>query len=60
MKLAKAGEEQLQALGLTITQARRVMRYRDGLGQVSSVAELDVVPGISAARRAELKSKLVD
>lgn len=58
VRLATATVEELRDLGLSVTQARRLIRYRDELGLVSTVAELDRVPGIPASLRAEVKVKL--
>ena len=58
--LAAASEAQLRELGLTATQARRVLRYRDVLGKVSGVGDLEAVPGLPKATVAELRAKLRD
>ncbi len=60
ISFAAATVVQLRELGLSATQARRVLRYRDELGLVSGLDELDVVPGLPKATLAELKSKLRD
>jgi hypothetical protein len=44
---------------MTVTQARRMLRYRDERG-VDSVARLDEVPGLPRDFRAELRQKLRD
>ena len=50
--------EQLRALGMSITQSKRVIAYRERLGGYETVDDLDAVPGFPMAFRAELKSKL--
>jgi len=50
--------EDFRALGLSNTQARRLLAYRDQVGEFRSVEELDEVPGFSAKTRAELKAKV--
>ena len=44
---------------MSVTQAKRVLRYRDEHG-LNSVAGLAEVPGIPRDFRAELESKLTD
>ena len=56
--LAGATMDDLHALGLSTTQARRVVRYRDELGLVATLDDLDQVPGIPARLRAEAKERL--
>lgn len=57
--LNSATEEDLRTLGLSITQARRVLRYRAELGGFSSFEEFDRVPGLTKAMRADLRQKLI-
>jgi competence protein ComEA len=58
LDLNAAGARQLAALGLSSTQARRVIAYRDRLGGFASVDDLDRVPGIPATMLADLKPRL--
>jgi DNA uptake protein ComE-like DNA-binding protein len=50
--------EDYRALGMSVTQAKRVVAYRDELGGYSSVQELDQVPGFPRAFLTDLKQKL--
>ena len=47
----------LRELGLSVTQAKRVIRYRDERG-LTSPDDLDGVPGFPKTFLAELKLKL--
>jgi hypothetical protein len=58
MRFSDATEQDLRRLGLTLTQARRVLRYRDELGLISAPADLDAVPGIPPALRAAVQARL--
>ena len=57
LTVSGATVEELRALGMSITQAIRVIRYREE-GRLSAWSELDQVPGFPQAFRAELKRKL--
>jgi hypothetical protein len=59
VSLRAARFEDLRALGMSVTQANRLLRYRDEKG-VDSVARLDEVPGFPGAFRAELQARLRD
>jgi hypothetical protein len=50
--------EQLLELGLSTTQAKRLLGYRDGRGGFRSVDEIDDVPGFPERLRAELKQRV--
>lgn len=56
--LNEASHADLCALGMSETQASRVIRHRDFWGEFHSVSELDHVPGFSPATRAELDERL--
>src|SRR6266511_2904976 len=56
--LSTASFEDLRELGMSMTQANRILRYREARGGYSSVEELDEVPGIPEHLRAELKRRL--
>jgi len=56
--LNAASFEQFRELGMSITQAQRVIAYRDRHDGFDSVDDLDVVPGFPRAFLAELKAKL--
>lgn len=47
--------EELRSLGLSVTQAGRVLAHRERSGGFASTDELDRIPGFSAALLAELK-----
>jgi DNA uptake protein ComE-like DNA-binding protein len=50
--------EDYRGLGMSVTQAKRVISYREELDGYSSVDDLDRVPGFPAAFLAELKPQL--
>jgi DNA uptake protein ComE-like DNA-binding protein len=50
---------QLRGLGLSATQAKRVLRYRDERGGFRSLDELDQVPGFSKSFLTEIRPHLV-
>ena len=56
--LNSASEEDFRALGLSITQARRLVRYRDQLGGFSSWDEFERVPGFPKTMRSDLRRRL--
>jgi Translation initiation factor IF-2, N-terminal region len=56
--LATVEFEDLRGLGMSVTQAKRVLRYRDERG-FTSVDELDAVPGFPKAFLSEVKDRLV-
>ncbi len=49
VSLSVAGFDDLRALGMSVTQAKRVIRFRDEHGSFSSVSQLDDVPGFPRA-----------
>ena len=57
-RLSTATVEELQALGMSSTQAKRVLDYRERLEGFDSVDDLDFVPGFSGDFLAELKRKV--
>jgi DNA uptake protein ComE-like DNA-binding protein len=57
-RLSTATVEDLQALGMSSTQAKRVLDYRERLEGFDSVDDLDFVPGFSGDFLAELKKKV--
>ena len=59
LDLNEASHEDLCAIGMSETQASRVIRHRDFWGDFESVSELDHVPGFPPAVRAELEQRLV-
>jgi capsular exopolysaccharide synthesis family protein len=56
--LNTASYDELRALDLTITQAKRVIAYRERSGGFSSLDQLDDVPGFPDEVRAELKRRV--
>jgi tyrosine-protein kinase len=56
--LNAVGYEELRALDLSMTQAKRLIAYRERAGGFSSVDDLDDVPGFPDELRAELKERL--
>jgi competence ComEA-like helix-hairpin-helix protein len=50
--------EEYRGLGMSITQAKRVIAYRERDGGYSSVDDLDRVPGFSKQFLEELKERL--
>jgi len=56
--LNEASHSDLCAIGMSETQASRVIRHRDFWGEFQSVSELDHVPGFSPAARAQLDERL--
>jgi DNA uptake protein ComE-like DNA-binding protein len=56
--LNSASFEQLRGLKMSVTQARRVIAYRDQRDGFDSVDDLDEVPGFPRAFLAEVKEKL--
>ncbi len=59
-RLNGASFEQLRSMGLSVTQAARVIALRDGRRGFAAVDEVDQVPGLSADAAAELKRSLGD
>ena len=45
-------------MGLSITQAKRVLRYRDERGELRSADDLERVPGLTDALRERIKREL--
>lgn len=58
LDLNAATFEELRSLGLSVNQSARVIAYRDTRGGYGSLDELDGVPGLPKATRAELRSRL--
>ena len=50
--------EELRALDLTMTQARRLLSYRDRRGGFSSLSDIDEVPGFPEYVREDLKRRV--
>jgi DNA uptake protein ComE-like DNA-binding protein len=59
VSLSSASFGELRALGMSVTQAKRVMRRREARGGFTSVDELDEVPGFPRIFLAEVKGRLV-
>jgi competence protein ComEA len=58
VSLSSATFEDLRALGLSVTQATRLLRRREKQGGFESVDDLDELPGFPSSLRAELKSRV--
>lgn len=58
VSLAAARFEDLRALGMSVTQAQRVLRYGDERG-ITHPDELDQVPGFTSSFLAGIKRQLV-
>jgi helix-hairpin-helix protein len=59
LKLTTATFDELRGVGMSVTQATRVLKFREKSGGFSSVDDLDQVPGFPKKFRTELKAKLV-
>jgi DNA uptake protein ComE-like DNA-binding protein len=58
VSLSSATFEDLRALGLSVTQATRLLIRREKQGGFESVDDLDELPGFPSSLRAELKSRV--
>jgi colicin import membrane protein len=58
LTLGRATFDDFRELGMSITQAKRVLKYRDELGELDSLDDLDRVPGFSIALREDIKRQL--
>jgi competence protein ComEA len=58
VSLSSATFEDLRSLGLSVTQATRLLKRREKQGGFESVDELDELPGFPSSLRAELKSQV--
>jgi competence protein ComEA len=58
VNLSTATFDDLRDLGLSVTQAKRVIDFRDRLGGFDSLDDLDYVPGFPKAALNDLKSRL--
>ena len=54
----KATFEQLRGLGMTVTQATRVIAYRERAEGFKTVNDIDTIPGFTKDKLEELKKKL--
>jgi DNA uptake protein ComE-like DNA-binding protein len=59
VRLAEADFDSLRELGMSVTQAKRLLRYRDERG-LDSVAGLDDVPGFPRSFLDRLEGRLID
>jgi hypothetical protein len=57
--LATVDFDELRGLGMSVTQAKRVLRYRVERGGFASIDELDAVPGFPKGFLSEVKDRLV-
>ncbi|MGH2990577.1 MAG: ComEA family DNA-binding protein, partial [Solirubrobacterales bacterium] len=58
LSLASASFEELRAVGMSVTQAQRVIEYREANRGFDSVDELDSVPGFEYTVLVEVKRRL--
>jgi hypothetical protein len=58
ISLAAADFDDFRALGMSVTQAKRVLRYRDERG-LSDPSELDQVPGFPKGYLSDIKAQLL-
>jgi competence protein ComEA len=58
VNLSTATFDDLRDLGLSVTQAKRVLDFRERLGGFDSVDDLDYVPGFPKSLLAELKNRV--
>jgi DNA uptake protein ComE-like DNA-binding protein len=58
VRLSDATFEELRSLGMSVTQAKRVIDYRERLGGFGSIDALDSLPGFPKAFLAQVKSRL--
>jgi DNA uptake protein ComE-like DNA-binding protein len=56
--LSSAGFDELRALGMTVTQAKRLLAYRERLDGFDSLEDLDRVPGFPNSFLAQIKDRL--
>ena len=56
--LSSATFDDLRGLGLSVTQAKRVLDFRERLGGFDSVDDLDYVPGLPKSLLVELKDQV--
>ena len=54
----KATFEQLRGLGMTVTQATRVIAYRERANGFKTVDDMDTIPGFTKDKLEEMKKKL--
>ena len=54
----KATFEQLRDLGMSVTQATRVIAYRERANGFKTVDDMDTIPGFTKDKLNELKKKL--
>lgn len=59
MSLTSGTFDDYRAMGMSVTQAKRVVAYREQGSGYSSVDDLDNIPGFSQQFLAEMKRRLV-
>ena len=58
VSLSSANFDDLRGLGLSVTQAKRILDFRERLGGFDSVDDLDYVPGFPRSVLTELKDRV--
>jgi DNA uptake protein ComE-like DNA-binding protein len=56
--LNQASYEDLRGLGLSVTQAGRLLEHRERAGSFTAIDELDSIPGFPRSFLVELKRKV--
>ena len=59
LSLSSASFDELREVGMSVTQAKRVVRYREEGPGFTSVDDLDNVPGFPKAFLAQIKERFV-
>jgi DNA uptake protein ComE-like DNA-binding protein len=59
ISLSEASFEELRDLGLSVTQAKRIIKRRDERGGFTTIDELDDIPGFPKDFLADIKRHLV-
>ena len=59
LSLSTASFEELRDMGLSVTQAKRIIKRRDEHGGFRTIDELDEIPGFPKDFLADIKQQLV-
>ena len=59
LSLSEASFDELREIGMSVTQAKRVIRYREENDGFTDVDELDRVPGFPKAFLTQVKDRVV-
>jgi DNA uptake protein ComE-like DNA-binding protein len=58
ISLSEATFDDLRSLGMSVTQAKRVLDYRQRLGGFDSLDDLDFVPGFPKTFLSKIKARV--